>query len=209
MQPAGCAVVHGASVPGFHLVAPFSNGRHSMPRKRTGFSLTELLVVILIVAILGGLLTVAVQRARAQARSTQCLNNLRQLALGFRLYADARGGKLPDGKREPWFVQIAPLLEAQQSVFRCPADPQEVDLSYGWRDESATLPTASLAGKKIEHVANSELVLVFDQATGWHAPEMLNAAMVNSATLSLSEDEFEHNLLLDSGGGKLFNWDLP
>jgi prepilin-type N-terminal cleavage/methylation domain-containing protein len=182
---------------------------YNMPRYRKAFSLVELLVVVLIVAILIGLLAIAVQRARAQAHSTQCLNNLRQLALGFRLYADTHRGRFPDGQRDPWFAQIAPLLEAQQGVFRCPGDPQAVDLSYGWRDASVSLPTSSLAGKKIDHVAGSDLVLVFDQSTGWHAPEMLNVAMVNGAALSMREDAFEQNLLLDSSGGEHFIWDMP
>lgn len=187
------------------LIAP----RFSMVARRSAFSLVELLIVILIVAILMSMLTVAVYRARAQAHSTQCLNNLRQLALGFRLYADTHSSKLPDGIRQPWFAQIAPLLEAQQSVLRCPGDPQGVDLSYGWRDTSVSLPTSSLAGEKLDRIVNSELVLVFDQEPGWHAPEMINVAMVNGAALAMHEEEFEQNLLLDSQGGKLFNWDLP
>jgi hypothetical protein len=135
------------------------------------------------------------------------LNNLHQLALGFRLYADAHGGKFPDGQSEPWFVQIGSMIEAQPAILRCPADPYELNLSYNWRDESTALPTASLAGKKIDHVANSELVLVFDQAVGWHAPGHRNVAMVNGAASSMEEDVFVQNLLLDSRGGKFFNWD--
>jgi prepilin-type N-terminal cleavage/methylation domain-containing protein len=180
-----------------------------MPTRRAAFSLVELLVVILIVAVLLSLLVVAVHRAREQARSTQCLSNLRQLSLGFRLYADTHGGKFPDGQKKPWFVQVAPLLESQQGVFRCPADPQGLDLSYGWRDNSVSLPTSSLAGKKLEQVNNSELVLVFDQSVGWHSPDWLNVAMVNGAALSMDEEAFEQNLLLDSSGGKLFNWEMP
>jgi hypothetical protein len=64
-----------------------------------------------------------------------------------------------------------------------------------------------LAGKKIDHVANSELVLVFDQAVGWHAPGHRNVAMVNGAASTMEEDVFVQNLLLDSRGGKFFNWD--
>ena len=50
---------------------------------------------------------------------------------------------------------------------------------------------------------------MFDQTAGWHAPDMINAAMVNGAALSLDEEAFEQNLLLDSSGGKLFNWEMP
>jgi prepilin-type N-terminal cleavage/methylation domain-containing protein len=175
---------------------------------RRAFTLIELLIVIAIVAILTSLLTVAVHRAREHARSAQCLNNLRQLALGFRLYADARGGKLPDGVSQPWFAQIAPVLESQQGVFRCPADPQELEISYGWRDDSVCLPAASLAGKQFDRIANSELALIFDQAPEWHAPGRINVALVNAAADNMDEELFEQNLLLDSSGGKLFNGEM-
>ena len=56
--------------------------RNIMSKKRLGFTLVELLVVISIIGILIGLLLPAVQAAREAARRAQCLNNQRQFRLG-------------------------------------------------------------------------------------------------------------------------------
>ncbi len=61
-------------------------------KKRRGFTLIELLVVIAIISILAAILLPALSRARAQARSTQCVNNLRQLYLANTMYASEHRG---------------------------------------------------------------------------------------------------------------------
>ena len=61
------------------------------PQRQSAFTLVELLVVIAIIAMLVTLLLPAVQAARESARRTQCLNNMRNIALAWLNHESAQG----------------------------------------------------------------------------------------------------------------------
>lgn len=72
-----------------------TGSRLSACRRRAGFTLVELLVVMAIIATLAGLITTAVQRGLIRAQRTQCQNRLGQIGKAAILYAQDHRGRFP------------------------------------------------------------------------------------------------------------------
>src|SRR5690348_139195 len=105
---------------------------------RRAFTLIELLVVIAIIAILASLLFPVLSSAKARAKRTGCMNNLRQIAVGLHLYAGEHDDTLPNitiTNGMPWAYQWRFFKELTKSydgltgesspkdtLFACPAD---------------------------------------------------------------------------------------
>ncbi|MBW3624400.1 MAG: DUF1559 domain-containing protein [Armatimonadetes bacterium] len=104
---------------------------------RKGFTLIELLVVIAIIAILAAILFPVFAKARERARQTACLNNMKQIGIGTKLYMDDNDDTYPQsglvGRPTGWVVstanfkidvtkgQIFPHIKSPQA-YVCPSD---------------------------------------------------------------------------------------
>ena len=110
---------------------------------KTGFTLIELLVVIAIIGILAALLMPALSSTKQNAKRTVCRNNLKQINLGLRMYADDSNEKSPWAGRDTnhVFLCYKELIKnyvglngpatPDEKLFACPTDTFYYDLRPG------------------------------------------------------------------------------
>jgi prepilin-type N-terminal cleavage/methylation domain-containing protein len=98
-----------------------------MRKNRMGFTLIELLVVIAIIAILAAILFPVFLTAKEKGRASTCTNNLKELSMACKLYADNNGGRMPMS----YPFAYAGQTEKDWCGWYAPADANGVDVTKG------------------------------------------------------------------------------
>lgn len=195
--------------------------------RQRGFTLIELLVVIAIIAILASILFPVFARAREKARQTSCLSNLKQLAMGVRMYSDDYDETMPWVQTSvvwgytgnlgmyPWTQVIQPYIKNTQ-ILLCPSAPNTAITHYGFNACAMSLPTSTISGMEGAYTLDSpaspaETIMLFDGGgpdTTWSDASTGDADPTNENQINGDTSDSANYLILpgrhNDGGNMAF-----
>lgn len=155
-----------------------------MHARKNAFTLLELLVVIVIVAVLASVLIPQLTKMTLLSRNTQCISNLRQIGAALLSHAGEHNGLMPTAGAEiayhaisadtglpGWTEQLEPYLGTNRKIFVCPSSgpiiPNNAQYGYFLGCHATTVATGGFAALRVSLLAvPSKYILGGDIALG-------------------------------------------
>jgi len=169
--------------------------------RKGSFTLIELLVVIAIIAILASLLLPALSRARDLAKSTSCVNRLKQHGAAFMSYSDAYKGVIPPvryenaaGENVYWTKIFFDLHLLKLIEFSCPG---RVGDNYWYRKWRKNPPDTGM-DTNLQIYPEYGLNLQLAYYAGYRASTKFGKMKKPSSLILLADSSFQSNPLLGS-----------
>lgn len=155
-----------------------------MRARKNAFTLLELLVVVVIVAVLASVLIPQLGKLTLMSRSTQCISNLRQIGAAILSHAGDHNGLMPtagdaiayhavsaETGLPGWTEQLEPYLGTDRKIFVCPSSgpiiPENAQYGYFLGCHAAYVATGGNAPVRVSLLAvPSKYILGGDIASG-------------------------------------------
>jgi prepilin-type N-terminal cleavage/methylation domain-containing protein/prepilin-type processing-associated H-X9-DG protein len=148
--------------------------QNQIDRSRMGFTLTELLIVVAVIAVLAAILLPVFSQVREKARAAACMSNYHQIGLAIHIYAtDYDDHTPPNGGSFSGIVADCDPYTHSTKIFVCPDDYDRVTegrassyrmaslyqglpLSCGWKDPYIPTQTAEPASTTLAYEAEQD-----------------------------------------------------
>lgn len=140
--------------------------------RTSGFTLVELLIVIVIIAVLVSIAVPVFNGVQERARATQDMNNLRQIGLATQMYLNDNDGTI-FSTTGTWMSQLEPKYLSAWKIFQSPFDkrtPSEkgdatTPVSYGLNgNPNTSAGGSSIAGLLSDKITNPSAFILFAPA---------------------------------------------